>query len=581
MTRTVAGTGSVGDGNVHHLWATHDGTTGRLYVDGVQVGTPVAADLMAASTGAFTIGRGTAAGASQTNGTIDEPGILDRALSAAEIAAIYATRTAVGPVPTYGYDGLTVETSDNLDATSTTKGTCTIYQSGLWPAMTFELTCADLGYSATSFSAQDVTVTWVKGTPRYHLTFGDPLVTMSVWLNSASAGILPITTTKITDDAVTTPKIAANAVTASEIAAGAVTTAKLSVGVPVGSNLVADPGWEEGSVWTGSRSTAAPRTGTYNGVLTALATAYLTSAQFPALPSRRYNVVGWGRGHSGNTSAFNLGVGITFYDAAAAYISNTDIDLTATGQSNTYTRHAGVVAAPSTAAFATVYAVAYGSGAQAWSYWDDFECYPADNDVSAAGGDVLIVSGGATFTNGKITVQDASANTNISAGVVQRVNNSASEVVITSTGLAVTNGKITVTNAGSTVIIDGSSNHFKIANTGTLSCTVADGASGSGSATVTGVAPAGAIPMHLVQIYSGTGGQRQSGIYVHNPGFGFDAASSGGSPTAAIIDTQYLARFYVFGSGTDDLTAYLSVYNASGASRTTYCRYYILKEAGI
>ena len=125
------------------------------------------------------------------------------------------------------------------------------------------------------------------------------------------------------------------------------------------------------------------------------------------MPSRRYLVSGWGRGHSGNTTAFNLGVGISFWDAAQAYISNTDLDLTATGQSNTYTRHTGVVAAPSNAAFASVYAVHYGTAStQAWTYWDDFECYLADNDVNAAGGNVVIVDGGMTIKNGALTLED-------------------------------------------------------------------------------------------------------------------------------------------------------------------------------
>lgn len=45
--------------------------------------------------------------------------------------------------------------------------------------------------------------------------------------------------------------------------------------------------------------------------------------------------------------------------------------------------------------------------------------------------------------------------------------NAPATVVIDDTGLAITNGKLTVTNPGGTVIIDGTSNMFKIAATAT------------------------------------------------------------------------------------------------------------------
>lgn len=157
---------------------------------------------------------------------------------------------------TYGYDRLEVSTTSDAQqagfqvdsyqanafstgTTATVSGTCVFYQTGLWPAMTFLLTNADLGYAGTNFTAQEVVVTWTKGTPRYALTFGDPIVTMSVWLASkASDDILPITTndlvnnaitsTKISDEAVTTPKLAANSVIASKIQAGSIAADKLT-----------------------------------------------------------------------------------------------------------------------------------------------------------------------------------------------------------------------------------------------------------------------------------------------------------------------------------------------------------------
>jgi hypothetical protein len=121
---------------------------------------------------------------------------------------------------TFGYKGLSVSNTQNSDGTTTLHGQCVIQQAGLWPAMTFTLTSSNQGYAATNFSVSNVTVTWPKAdSPAFAVEFGDPLVTMSVWANSTAAGILPITTTKITDEAVTTPKIAVGAITADLLAA--------------------------------------------------------------------------------------------------------------------------------------------------------------------------------------------------------------------------------------------------------------------------------------------------------------------------------------------------------------------------
>lgn len=56
-------------------------------------------------------------------------------------------------------------------------------------------------------------------------------------------------------------------------------------------------------------------------------------------------------------------------------------------------------------------------------------------------------------------------------GFVDSVLNEATNVTIDETGIDVTGGAITVTNPGATVIIDGTSNMFKIAATGTSSIT--------------------------------------------------------------------------------------------------------------
>lgn len=145
---------------------------------------------------------------------------------------------------TFGYQNLSVQTSVDSNGVVKTQGQCEIVESGLWPAMTFTLTSTNQGYSAQSFSVTDVTVTWpAKSTnPVYTVRFGDPIVTMSVWANSAASGIFPIDTTKITDGAVTTPKLAAGAVTADTIAASAITADKLAATLVLASLIKAGSG---------------------------------------------------------------------------------------------------------------------------------------------------------------------------------------------------------------------------------------------------------------------------------------------------------------------------------------------------
>ena len=133
---------------------------------------------------------------------------------------------------TYGYYGLSVKQTQNLDGTVLTAGKCGIYATGLWPLMTFNLTSSNQGFAAQEFSVTNSTVTWTGqgDTPVYSIEFGDPIVTMSVWRNSAAAGILPIDTTKITDDAVTTPKLAAGSVTADKLTANLILASKIIAG---------------------------------------------------------------------------------------------------------------------------------------------------------------------------------------------------------------------------------------------------------------------------------------------------------------------------------------------------------------
>jgi len=128
-------------------------------------------------------------------------------------------------VNTFPYADLRITHTRNLDTTETTTGSLTCYEPGLWPAMTFELTSANRGLAAESYTVTDAEIIDLSDDATATLvTFGDPIVTMSVWVASKAADAPDgsISGTKITDDTITTPKLTADCITANELDAGCV-----------------------------------------------------------------------------------------------------------------------------------------------------------------------------------------------------------------------------------------------------------------------------------------------------------------------------------------------------------------------
>ncbi len=88
---------------------------------------------------------------------------------------------------TFGYRGLVVHSTQNTDGSTPTMGNCTVFQPGLGPGMTFNLTSSNLGYSAQAFSIANVTITWGDlEVPIYLIEFGN----IPIPLAQAGGGIL-------------------------------------------------------------------------------------------------------------------------------------------------------------------------------------------------------------------------------------------------------------------------------------------------------------------------------------------------------------------------------------------------------
>jgi hypothetical protein len=84
-TRTVSTTANINDNSWHHLVGIHDGTTGSLFVDGVLIGSSTF-NLLSTYNNEVRLFLGAGV---FTGGTIDDPRIYNRALSAEEIWELY------------------------------------------------------------------------------------------------------------------------------------------------------------------------------------------------------------------------------------------------------------------------------------------------------------------------------------------------------------------------------------------------------------------------------------------------------------------------------------------------------------
>lgn len=143
-----------------------------------------------------------------------------------------------------------------------------------------------------------------------------------------------------------------------------------------------------------------------------------------------------------------------------------------------------------------------------------------------------------------------------------------------------------VSSDGATVIIDGSSNMFKIAASGTLSVTIADQSAGNSTVDVTALRPQSTSLALLAMIgtVNSASDVRRGAFFADGQAFTrFVAATSGGAVTtrAIVLQHYYYAASSLVGGSSDTPRVTLSGVNETGASKTAYLRYYLLQETAI
>jgi hypothetical protein len=166
---------------------------------------------------------------------------------------------------------------------------------------------------------------------------------------------------------------------------------------------------------------------------------------------------------------------------------------------------------------------------------------------------------------------------------ISRVSNDGAEVVIDGSGIAVTSGAISVTNGSGTVIIDGTSNMFKIAAEGTQSRSSNSGDDLiTSSTTLTGLGALAGTPAHLGYISSSSAvNSTRSNGYAQADASDFAATTSGGSPTASRVMATIAARMATSLNGSSQAVVALRITNADAGAQTWHAKYYILKEAAL
>ena len=143
-----------------------------------------------------------------------------------------------------------------------------------------------------------------------------------------------------------------------------------------------------------------------------------------------------------------------------------------------------------------------------------------------------------------------------------------------------------VTAGGGFVIIDGTSDMFRIAATGTMSLATVNGDRNvNTSVTLTGLGALSTTPVGLHQAGSSnaTTGDRWGGTPVDLavPGTAWAATSSGGATTNAFLSLNWIASMRNTLDGSNQCVVVMASSNQSGASHTVFGRYYVMAQTAI
>ncbi len=358
----------------------------------------------------------------------------------------------------------------------------------------------------------------------------------------------PGQTNYIAAGAITAETIAADAVTAEKIAAGSVTAEHLLVGS--GRTFLTNPGFETGTLtgWTFAQS------GTGGSAAIGSDASWRSEGAY-------YGVITAGTGDNDIyqiiPTGFRYGDKI-MVSALLANATGTKVIIGVEWQDSTGT----AISSYASAAFA----VAGGYGAAGPTRYNVVTTAAPAGTVGARIIIRLQTGGGALLVD---DIQVSRSADGISPD---------GNVVINSSGITITGGKISVTNASATVIIDGSSNMFKIAASGTTSAT----AGATATTTLTGLGTQTTILAFLgfVSPFNSTTGRRHQG----RSDFGhatvgptlYAAATSGGAVTTAFYN---YAGAHFAGALDGSSQMFLDFVNTDGA--TNYGYYYVLKEAAL
>lgn len=238
----------------------------------------------------------------------------------------------------------------------------------------------------------------------------------------------------------------------------------------------------------------------------------------------------------------------------------------------------------------------------------------AGNFVSATGCNIVIGwrnSAGTEFSYSSVALPTAAGTARLSAtlgpapagAVAARIiilNNNAGtflgvddivvhrgSVEIDASGIVIRDGSLMLINAGGTVVIDGTSNMFKIVASGTLNVVCAANTyNQETTVTLSALGTLSATPAHVSFIGTDTAETSARKLGMHAFGSyqpGFVAGASGGSPTSRMVYTEGTAEMYTALNATPTGTAQIKLFgnNAATSSVTFYGRYHVLKELAV